>query len=89
MHANPPHKGFRIIAIDEQQLEGMDHNQNELNLKQTKNHIQDISYFEIKSYSNSPFGRWSNTSSTTDIFGIVDPWLRTYSRCTLQYVQKH
>lgn len=36
MHANPPHKGFRIIAIDEQQLEGMDHNQNELNLKRTK-----------------------------------------------------
>lgn len=33
MHSDPPDEGFGIVAIDEEQLEGVDHNQNELYLK--------------------------------------------------------
>lgn len=32
VHADPPDKSFRVIAIDEEQLEGVNHDQNELNL---------------------------------------------------------
>lgn len=33
MHSNPPDKGTRIVAVDEEKLEGMDHNSYELNLE--------------------------------------------------------
>lgn len=33
MHANPPNESFRIITVNEKQLEGMNHNSDKLNLK--------------------------------------------------------
>jgi len=30
VHADPPHESFRVIAVDEQQLEGVDHYGQEL-----------------------------------------------------------
>lgn len=42
MHSDPPDKGFWIVAINEQQLEGMEHNQNELNLLTMNNVRKEI-----------------------------------------------
>lgn len=33
VHSNPPDEGFRIITVDEQELESVKHDENELNLK--------------------------------------------------------
>lgn len=33
VHSNPPDEGFRVVAVDEQELESMKHDENELDLK--------------------------------------------------------
>jgi hypothetical protein len=33
VHANPPYEGFWIVAVDEEKLESVKHDENELNLK--------------------------------------------------------
>lgn len=79
VHANPPDKCTWVVAIDEQQLESMKHDQDELNLFKCRNSksyqliFVSSTLFSL-SRGNVPFVMMSNTSSTTNISGIVDPW---------------
>lgn len=36
VHSDPPYEGFGVIAVNEKQLEGVQHDENKLNLKRVK-----------------------------------------------------
>lgn len=42
VHADPPDKSFWIIAVNEEQLEGVNHDQNKLNLQGTKEKKKEV-----------------------------------------------
>lgn len=44
MHANPPDERLRIVALDEQQLEGMHHDRHKLHLNTPQRRVIEILY---------------------------------------------
>jgi len=44
MKTNPPDKRFRIVAVNEEQLEGVNHHKYKLNLKNVQSCITLLSY---------------------------------------------
>lgn len=79
VHSDPPNEGFRVVAVNKQKLEGVEHDSNKLNLKE----FRSLDNLELwNGLDVSPFGDPSGISSTTSISGIAVPWRQTGSRCT-------
>lgn len=83
VHSNPPHKGLRVVAVDEEKLESMKHNENELNLKQ-----KTISNFNLR-HTQKKISSLSHHLETRKIFLPPQVFLVLRSHAGEQVIRVH
>lgn len=58
VHADPPHEGLRVVAVDEEQLERVQHYEHKLGLKQKKAPVKKNRDVAGELFGNVPAGGW-------------------------------